>query len=966
MLQVAPYGSWRSPISAELVAAGGVALEEVKVAGDAVRWLEGRPLEGGRRVVCGVAPGGGGEPEDLTPEGFNVRTRVHEYGGGSWAVHGDILFFANFDDQRLYRQDPGSPPRPITPEPPTPAAHRYADAAITPDGRVLVCVRERHEADGVINELVTLPADGSEPPAVLAGGRDFYASPRLSPDGRRLAWLEWDHPNMPWDGTELKVAELSGGVPVGESRREAGGPDESIFQPEWSPGGTLHFVSDRSGWWNLYRIQDGQVEALAPMQEEFGHPQWVFGLARYAFLPGGRIACIHGLGPLQRLGVLDPDGHLADLDLPFTAFYPPQLRVVGDRLACVAGSPTRDAAVVLIDPAGGQVEVLRQSGDQELDPGYLSVPRQIEFPTEGGQTAYALYYPPANRDFTGPDGERPPLLVTSHGGPTAEVVSLLADGYQFFTSRGIAVVESRRPASWPTGARSTRGGWPSGEAAPAATPPCARSPSATCSPPAPATTAWPTRRRWPATPTSSSPATWTASSARGRRRPSCTGSGRRSTTPSACPARSSCCRAWRTRSSRPPRPSGWPPRSTPRASPTPTWRSPASSTASGGPRTSSGPSRPSCTSTAGCSASSSPIRWSRCRSRTCSIAILGNLPATAAGRGCPQTERPTASVRQKTQVQIKVLVPGDHSMVSLLGTRDELLKLIEAAFESSVFVRGNEITITGEQADTDRVARLFEELITLLERGDALTVDTVGRSIDMVRGDVAARPSVVFGDSVLTSRGRSVKPKTIGQKKYVDAIRNNTVVFGIGPAGTGKTYLAMAVAVQALTAKETNRLILTRPAVEAGEKLGFLPGTLSEKIDPYLRPLYDALYEMMDAEQIGRLMERGTIEVAPLGYMRGRTLNNSFIVLDEAQNTTPEQMKMFLTRLGFNSKAVVTGDITQIDLPAGQHSGLNVVREILTGIDDLSFVYLSSRDVVRHRIVQDIVEAYRRYDEARP
>jgi phosphate starvation-inducible protein PhoH and related proteins len=663
-------------------------------------------------------------------------------------------------------------------------------------------------------------------------------------------------------------------------------------------------------------------------------------------------------------------------------------------------------------------------------------------------------------------------------------------------------------------------------------------------------------------------------------------------------------------------------------------------------------------------------------------------------------------------------------MVSLLGTRDELLKLIEEAFESSVFVRGNEITISGDQADAERVARLFEELITLLERGGALTADTVGRSIDIIQGDGTARPSVVFGDSVLTSRGRSIKPKTVGQKKYVDAIRNNTVVFGIGPAGTGKTYLAMAVAVQALLAKQVNRLILTRPAVEAGEKLGYLPGTLSEKIDPYLRPLYDALYEMMDAEQIGRLMERGTIEVAPLGYMRGRaqpydsqvltpdgfrpigslevgdlvvgsngrptpvlgvypqgrkeifrvqtqdggstlccgehlwavttaadrrrgrphrvletrqmlgrlraahahrfelplvsrpvqlqpqpvpmdpyalglllgdgclttsttpsfttadpelavaletaldgielrrktsvdyvlrhtaghrggvivsnpvtvvlrdlglagtrsntkfvptaylhnasevrlavlqglldsdggpvtqqgrtcriqygtsserlrddvvllvrslggvaywrtrpaagrspgnargrdvhhrsdayvldirlpagiqpfrlnrkwelyrrsgsgrpmrfidriepagkaetlciqvaaadslyvtddflvthnTLNDSFIVLDEAQNTTPEQMKMFLTRLGFNSKAVVTGDITQIDLPSGQHSGLNVVREILTGIDDLSFVYLSSRDVVRHRIVQDIVEAYRRYDEAR-
>jgi phosphate starvation-inducible PhoH-like protein len=661
-------------------------------------------------------------------------------------------------------------------------------------------------------------------------------------------------------------------------------------------------------------------------------------------------------------------------------------------------------------------------------------------------------------------------------------------------------------------------------------------------------------------------------------------------------------------------------------------------------------------------------------------------------------------------------------MVSLLGTRDELLKLIEAAFESTVFVRGNEITITGEQTDAERVARLFEELITLLGRGDALTADTVGRSIDIIRGDEdgAARPSQVFGDAVLTTRGRPIRPKTLGQKKYVDAIRKNTVVFGIGPAGTGKTYLAMAVAVQALMAKQVNRLILTRPAVEAGEKLGFLPGTLSEKIDPYLRPLYDALYEMIDAEQIGRMMERGTIEVAPLAYMRGRsqpydrqvltpdgfrpigglrvgdlvigsdglptpvlgvypqgrraifrlstqdgastlccgehlwavatrddrrrgkplrvletremlgqlraahhhrfelplvtqpvelgpqpvpmdpyalglllgdgclttsttpsfttadpelavaldgielrrktavdyvlrhtaghrggvivanpvtatlrelglagtrsntkfvperylhnssevrlgvlqglldsdggpvtqrqrtcriqygtssarlrddvvflvrslggvayrrtrpaagrepgnargrdvhhrsdvyvldirlpegiqpfrlarkqsayaaagggrpmrfvdsvepageaetlciqvaaadslyvtddflvthnTLNDSAIVLDEAQNTTPEQMKMFLTRLGFNSKAVVTGDITQIDLPSGQHSGLNVVREILTGIDDLAFVYLSSRDVVRHKIVQDIVEAYRRYDEAR-
>jgi phosphate starvation-inducible PhoH-like protein len=320
-------------------------------------------------------------------------------------------------------------------------------------------------------------------------------------------------------------------------------------------------------------------------------------------------------------------------------------------------------------------------------------------------------------------------------------------------------------------------------------------------------------------------------------------------------------------------------------------------------------------------------------------------------------------VPQSTQVN--VLVPHNHSMVSLLGTRDELLKLVEGAFESAVFVRGNEITVTGERQDAERVARLFEELLRLLDRGTSLTPELVTRSIEMVQEGAAVRPSDVFDDAVLTTRGKSIKPRTLGQKKYVDAIRRQTIVFGIGPAGTGKTYLAMAVAVQALMAKEINRIILTRPAVEAGEKLGFLPGTLSEKIDPYLRPLYDALYEMMDGEQVNRLMERGTIEVAPLGYMRGRTLNDSFIVLDEAQNTTPEQMKMFLTRLGFNSKAVVTGDVTQVDLPAGQMSGLKIVRDILTGIDGLSFSYLSSRDVVRHRIVQDIVEAYRRFDEAR-
>ncbi|HEX4908372.1 MAG TPA: S9 family peptidase, partial [Actinomycetes bacterium] len=380
--------------------------------------------------------------EDLVPEGFNARTRVHEYGGGSYALRGETLFFSNFRDQRLYRQDPGpATPRPITPEPPAPAAHRYADACPTPDGRRLVCVRERHQDGEVHNELVAVPAGGGEP-VVLAAGRDFYASPRVSPDGRRLAWLEWDHPNMPWDGTELRLAGLDGDALAGQPVTVAGGPQESVVQPDWSPGGVLHLISDRTGWWNLYRVgAEGGLEALAPAAEEFGTPHWVFGMSTYAFLPGGRIACIHGRGPMQRLGVLEPDGALRDLELPFTSFYPPHLRAYGDRLACIAGSPTEAPAVVVIDPAGGGVQVLRSSEDEALDPGYLSVPEPIEFPTEGGRTAHALYYPPANRDARGPEGERPPLVVASHGGPTSGVVSDLHVSYQFFTSRGIAVVD---------------------------------------------------------------------------------------------------------------------------------------------------------------------------------------------------------------------------------------------------------------------------------------------------------------------------------------------------------------------------------------------------------------------------------------------------------------------------------------------------------------------------------------------
>ena len=315
------------------------------------------------------------------------------------------------------------------------------------------------------------------------------------------------------------------------------------------------------------------------------------------------------------------------------------------------------------------------------------------------------------------------------------------------------------------------------------------------------------------------------------------------------------------------------------------------------------------------------------------------------------------------RVSTKIVVPGAHSMVSLLGSRDELLTVIEKALASDVHVRGNEITITGTEADNALAVRLFEELLSLLERGQALSGDAVERSLVMLRTGGADRPAEVLTLNIVSNRGRTIRPKTVNQKRYVEAIDKHTIVFGIGPAGTGKTYLAMAKAVQALQAKQVNRIILTRPAVEAGERLGFLPGTLYEKIDPYLRPLYDALHDMLDPDTLPKLMAAGTIEVAPLAFMRGRTLQDSFIILDEAQNTSPEQMKMFLTRLGFGSKIVVTGDVTQVDLPSGTTSGLRVVRDILEGIDDVHFAQLDSTDVVRHKLVSQIVDAYAQYDD---
>ncbi|WP_411078973.1 PhoH family protein [Streptomyces sp. cmx-18-6] len=322
------------------------------------------------------------------------------------------------------------------------------------------------------------------------------------------------------------------------------------------------------------------------------------------------------------------------------------------------------------------------------------------------------------------------------------------------------------------------------------------------------------------------------------------------------------------------------------------------------------------------------------------------------------------------QARAQIRIPAAHPMVMLLGSGDSLLRVIEEAFPAAdIHVRGNEISATGEAADVALIQRLFDEMMLVLRTGAPMTEDAVERSIAMLRAAGAGEgdpqgetPAEVLTQNILSNRGRTIRPKTLNQKRYVDAIDDHTIVFGIGPAGTGKTYLAMAKAVQALQSKQVSRIILTRPAVEAGERLGFLPGTLFDKIDPYLRPLYDALHDMLDPDSIPRLMAAGTIEVAPLAYMRGRTLNDAFIILDEAQNTSAEQMKMFLTRLGFDSKIVITGDVTQVDLPSGTKSGLRQVQDILEGLEDVHFSRLTSQDVVRHKLVGRIVDAYEKYD----
>ncbi|HEX8129660.1 MAG TPA: S9 family peptidase [Pyrinomonadaceae bacterium] len=443
--KIAPYGSWKSPITADLIVQGAVGLGMIKTDGEDIYWLELRPSEGGR--TCIVRRTADGRLRDMTPPAFNARTRVHEYGGGDFAVHRGAIYFSNFSDQRLYRQTTDAPePAPLTPE--SNAQLRYADAVMDAARGRLIAVREDHTAGAhePVNAIVSLSLDAGENATggrVLASGFDFFSSPRLSPDGRQLAWLCWNHPNMPWDGTELWLGDLAEDGTITSARLVAGALDESIFQPEWSPDGRLHFVSDRSGWWNLYRAGEGAGEAPEPLCEmdaEFGQPQWGFGMSTYAFASDSEIICAYIVRGISQLACLDTTNKKLH---PIQSSYADiqYVQVAGVRAVFRAGAPQTSAAIVAFDPASAQFEVLRRANEHDIDEGYLSIAQAIEYPTTEGQTAHAFYYPPRNRDFAAPAGERPPLLVKSHGGPTAMASTTLSLNIQFWTSRGIAVLD---------------------------------------------------------------------------------------------------------------------------------------------------------------------------------------------------------------------------------------------------------------------------------------------------------------------------------------------------------------------------------------------------------------------------------------------------------------------------------------------------------------------------------------------
>jgi dipeptidyl aminopeptidase/acylaminoacyl peptidase len=445
--RIRPYGSWPTPITSEVVVIRAVRLGDAKVDGEVI-WSEGRPAEGGRTAL--VRCNADGTTRDLLGRKANARTAVHEYGGGAWWVRDGVVWYANWDDQRLYRVDSGGGrATPLTPKPDQPRGDRYADGDISPDGDSIACIREHHPPGGSVvdvrNEVVCLAAHEPSTPRVLVSGPDFVSSPRWSPDGRWLCWLEWDHPNMPWDGTRLCVRDADG-----SSQVMAGGPDESVSEPQWLPDGSLIFISDRTGWWNLYRLPAGggpaDVEALTQVQAEIALPQWSLGGSRYAVLPDGRIVFSWTRGGFDGLSVRLPDGSVRELQLPFTAIH--TVRGAGeDAVVVVAATPRAESTVVrIVVRADGELERLetlrpprdlRELGVQDA---FISVPEEIEYPSAGGRTSYALLYPPANPDALAPDGELPPLLVDVHGGPTAGAAAELDLDIQYWTSRGFMVV----------------------------------------------------------------------------------------------------------------------------------------------------------------------------------------------------------------------------------------------------------------------------------------------------------------------------------------------------------------------------------------------------------------------------------------------------------------------------------------------------------------------------------------------
>ncbi|WP_088890115.1 dipeptidyl-peptidase 5 [Leptolyngbya ohadii] len=434
-MPVAPYGSWKSPITSELIVAGSLRLGEIRLDGQDVYWSEGRATESGRNAIVQRTPSG--QTFDRLPIPLNARTRVHEYGGGAYIVADGTIYFSNFADQRLYKQSPSQDAEPITPE----ADLRYADAILDRSRNRLICVREDHTAGGhePTNTIAAIPLDGS-PQTILVSGSDFYAAPRLSPAGDRLAWICWNHPNMPWDGTQLWVAEVQEDGSLGEAQRIAGSETESIFQPEWSPDGTLYFVSDRSNWWNLYRWQGDEVEAICPKAAEFGQPLWVFGMTNYGFASANQLICTYVEGGIQHLAKLDTTFlELTEIEIPYSSLG--GLRVGDGFAAFLGGSVAAPGAVVRLDLATGETVELRRSSSLEIDPGYISVPQAIEFPTAEDKTAFAFFYPPQNKDFQAPDGELPPLLVKSHGGPTAATSASFSPSIQYWTSRGIAILD---------------------------------------------------------------------------------------------------------------------------------------------------------------------------------------------------------------------------------------------------------------------------------------------------------------------------------------------------------------------------------------------------------------------------------------------------------------------------------------------------------------------------------------------